>query len=135
MTKRRPGRHVLWAVEGFVDAKVLAEGFIYPKGLELAKQFEASYGVLKGKVRHDVVLSFENRYDIRRTLEYRVFRENQTLAVEDDCLLLRFQTNKLGELCLWILGLSDLVEVCEPPSLRAMLRERLEAALEYYLKS
>ncbi|RYZ85816.1 MAG: WYL domain-containing protein, partial [Proteobacteria bacterium] len=35
-----------WAVEGFVDAKVLAESFIYPMGLELAKQFEAPYGLL-----------------------------------------------------------------------------------------
>ncbi len=124
-----------WAVEGFLEAEVLAEGFTYPKGLELGKQFEAPYGLLKGKSVHNVVLSFDNRYDIRRTLEYRRFGENQTLVVEDDCLMLRFQTNNLDELCPWILGWSDLVEVCGPKSLREMVAERLLATLAYYPKT
>lgn len=102
--------------------------FRYPESFNVNEYFQESFGLMaKGEVLQKVKLKFKNENSIINYLQSRRWgiAENK-ISIEEDFVLLEFQTASLSEAKSWIMGFGHKAEVLGPPQLRQQVTREIE---------
>jgi proteasome accessory factor C len=122
-----------FAVERIIAAKALPQPCRDVPEKQLDAHYASSYGIFAGKPKHTAVLRFTPER-ARWVADEHWHPQQQSLVLEDGSYELRIPYSDPRELVRDILKHGAEVEVVEPASLRQLLQQQLQQALEKYEK-
>lgn len=100
-----------------------------PVDFSLAEYFGNAWNVFRGSKTYDVKIEF-NKEAAEFVTETRWHSTQAVECHDDGRVTLSFKVDGLEEIVWWILGWSGRAKVIEPPELRQLVVEKLQAALE-----
>lgn len=125
------GRIKTYALDRIGPLAVLPETFDDDPDFDPEEYFRHSFGIV---VTHGKVRTVRLRADARQAKYLRALplHHSQSESVHDDYSIFTYSMRLSDDLVEELLSHGAAIEVLEPPELRAMVRDRLEKALEHY---
>ncbi|HEY2702721.1 MAG TPA: transcriptional regulator [Candidatus Dormibacteraeota bacterium] len=118
-------------LDRIASARLLAHRFEVPEDFDVDAHLAGSWGIWRGDGEEEVVLRFEPR--AARRVKQTVWHPSARLTeLDGGGVEMRLTVSSEVEMRPWVLGWGDLVEVLEPPSLRAHVSEAVHRAAERY---
>lgn len=111
----------------FTDEKTKVKEFP-----DLNQYFSHAWGMFRSSKIFDVVLKFDK--DAGKTLENKIYMQDQEVIEKDDHYLLKMRLNISYEFAAWVMGWGGQVEVIKPEELRELVYERAKEIVKIYKK-
>ena len=121
---------IIFVPGGYVGASKIRTGHSRER---IDKYFGNAWGVFRGKDSYDVEIEF-TKEAANLVTETRWHKTQEVTRHPDGGASLSFRVDGLDEILWWVLGWSGRAKVIKPENLRKMVIEKLQHALEMYLK-
>ena len=124
----------IYALSRFKDIKITEEKFTVPKGFDISKEVDLSFGIWHNKEEpEDYEILFDSK--MANYILEREWHKNQVMEQkEDGSVYLKFSSNQKQQILSWILGFGSAVTVLAPESLKLEVIKNSQKVLEKYEK-
>jgi predicted DNA-binding transcriptional regulator YafY len=113
------------------EPRMLEETFSIPRNFSAKNYFHSSFGIYKGKDKHQVVLRFTP--ETAKWISDQIWhRDQQAKTLKDGSLELSFPVANFSEIAREILKYGSGVEVIKPEGLRQFIKAEIDKAAKIY---
>lgn len=121
----------IFKVERIESIEMTSKSYVIPAGFDANAYFASAWGIEVGDEAETVRLKFKR--GVARIMEETIYHPSQIVKRQaDGSLIMTLRVSVSMELCSWVLGWGEKVEVLEPKELRKKITKTVRAMKKIY---